>query len=41
MEELSKKEKGLMGIDHSVVIVSGKGGRWEINGNGKNRIKTY
>ena len=36
MEELSKKEKGLMGMDNSVVIAGGEGSRSVLNGNGKN-----
>ena len=36
---LSKKEKGLMNMDYSVVIVGGKEGIRVLNGNGKNTIK--
>ena len=39
MEGLSKKEKGLMNMDYSVVIVGGKEGIRVLNGNGKNTIK--
>ena len=39
MEGLSKKDKGLMDVDNSVVIAGGKRGIREINGNGKNTIK--
>ena len=36
MEELSKKEKGLMDMDNNVVIVVGVGGHIRrLNGNGK------
>ena len=38
MEGSSKKEKGLMGMDHSVVI-AGVGVMSGLNGNGKNTIK--
>ena len=31
----TKKEKGLRGMDNSVVIVGGKGGIRGLNGNGK------
>ena len=40
MEGLSKKEKGLMGMDNSVVIM-GEGSIRELNGNGKNTIKLF
>ena len=36
VEELSKKEKGLMGMDNSVVIAGGEGSMSVLNGNGKN-----
>ena len=39
MEGSSKKEEGLMDMDHSVVIAGGMGGRRGVNGNGKNTIK--
>ena len=39
MEGLSKKEKGLMDVDNSVVIAGGEGGIRGLNGNGKNTIK--
>ena len=40
-EGLSKKEKGLMDMDNSVVTVAGgvKGSIGELNGNGKNTVK--
>ena len=39
MEGLSKKEKGLMDVDNSVVIAGGEGGIRGLNVNGKNTIK--
>ena len=39
MEGLSKKEKGLMDMDNSMVIPSGERGIRELKGNGKNTIK--
>ena len=39
VEGLSKKEKGLVDMDKSMVTVGGMGIR-ELNGNGKNTIKT-
>ena len=40
MKGLSKSEKGLMGMDNSVVLVEvGEEGIRELNGNGKNTIK--
>ena len=35
MEGLSKKEKGLMDMDNSVVILGGEGSIRELNGNGR------
>ena len=35
MEVLSKKEKGLIGMDNSVVIVMGRGSIMWLNDNGK------
>ena len=39
MEGSSKKEKGLMDMDNSVVIVGRRGGIRQLNGNVKNTIK--
>ena len=39
MEGLSKKEKGLMDMDNSVVIAGREVGIRGLNGNGKNTIK--
>ena len=35
MEGLSKKEKGLMDMDNSVMTTGGEGGMRGLNGNGK------
>ena len=37
---MSKKEKGLMYMDNSVVIMDGRD-IWGLNGNGKNLIKIF
>ena len=34
VEELNKKEKGLMNMDNSMVIAGGEGGIRGLNGNG-------
>ena len=39
VEGLSKKEKGLMDMDHSVVIARERGSLRGLNGNGKDTIK--
>ena len=39
MEVLSKKEKGLMDMDNSIVIAGDGGSIRRLNGNGKNTIK--
>ena len=39
VEGLSKKEKGLMDMDNSVLVAGGKRGIRRLNGNGKKIIK--
>ena len=41
MGGLSKKEKGFMDMDNSVVIVGEEEGLRGLNGNGKNTIKKF